>query len=329
MASEKELFVTKQYVPIGQPMVQNENTIIYKVKCFAEPGSPEGILKMYRKKNILTLYTRLYQLDYSEWPHIYSVKYFDDNTLVVEEFLKGHTLAELLEQNRANGTVFSEEEAYRIMERLCDCIQQLMKPQPPIIHHNLKPSNIFVTSTGAIKLLDFVPGISKRSNPFHNILHILGSIFHQMLTGKDPKRGKCTYEGRYEAVIRKCMEKNPEKQYNSVSELKEELEYAKAHQPDTSHRGIAGIPYALTFPFQGFILAIEWLLVSFFWLRDNPTTMCLFIIVFAIHSLVFAIRRHTYMKEHNIHLSIARKALPILAFATILICLSWVISFIN
>ena len=55
MASEKELFVTKQYVPMGQPIVQNENTIIYKVKCLAETGSPIGILKMYRQRNIQSL----------------------------------------------------------------------------------------------------------------------------------------------------------------------------------------------------------------------------------------------------------------------------------
>ena len=184
MASEKELFVTKQYVPMGQPIVQNENTIIYKVKCLAETGSPIGILKMYRQRNIQSLYTRLYQLDYSEWPHIYNVKFFDGNTLVVEEYLEGNTLAELLEQNRARNVSFTEEEAYQIMDRLCDCIQQLMQPEPPIIHHNLKPSNIFVTSAGAIKLLDFVPGFSKPKNPFRSLWKTLGNIFHQMLTGE-------------------------------------------------------------------------------------------------------------------------------------------------
>ena len=328
MASEKELFVTKQYVPMGEPIVKNENTIIYKVKCFAEPGSPEGILKMYRRKNIVNLYTRLYQLDYSEWPHIFNVKFFDGNTLVVEEFLNGHTLQELLDNNRNNGIVFSEEEAYRIMERICDCIQQLIKPQPPIIHHNLKPSNIFVTSSGAIKLLDFVPGVSKRRSPFHQILNTLGSIFHQMLTGNAPKRGKSIYKGRYEAVIRKCMEKTPEKQYQNMSELKEELADAQKNGSAT-HPGITGIPYSLTFPFQGFILAVEWLLVSFFWYHKNSTTMFLFLIIFIIHSLAFIIRRHLYMKEHQINVSLARKTLPILAVIAVLACLSWIISFIK
>lgn len=329
MASEKELFVTKQYVPMEQPMVQNENTIIYKVKCLAEPGSPVGILKMYRQKNIQSLYTRLYQLDYSEWPHIYNVKFFDGNTLVVEEYLEGNTLAELLEQNRARNVSFTEEEAYQIMDRLCDCIQQLMQPEPPIIHHNLKPSNIFVTSAGAIKLLDFVPGFSKPKNPFRSLWRTLGNIFHQMLTGEAPKNGKCTYDGRYETVIRKCMEKNPEKQYKDIAELKEELEYTNTHFSKKAPRGIAGIPYALTYPFQGFLLAIEWSLIAFFWFRGNQTTMCLFVIIFVLHSIVFAIQRHSFLKKRNIHLSTARKAFPVLLLAIILFCLFQVISFIN
>ena len=159
-------------------------------------------------------------------------------------------------------------------------------------------------------------------------MNILGSIFHQMLTGKFPKNGKCTYDGRYQTIIRKCMEKNPEKQYSDVTELKEELEYTKTHEPESASSGIAKIPYALTYPFQGTILAFEWLLISFFWCKNNPTTMCLFIAIFAIHSLVFAIRRHTFMKENNIHLSTARKAFPVLILCIVLCCLTWVISFL-
>lgn len=328
MPSEKELFVTKQYVPVGQPIVQNDHTIIYRVKCFAESGTPDGILKMYRQKNVANLYKRLYQLDYSEWPHIYNVKYFDENTLVVEEFLNGNTLAELLENNRTQGITFSEEEAYKIMDRLCDCISQLMEPQPPIIHYNLKPSNIFITKSGAIKLLDFVPGIQKHKNPYHSIVKILGKIFHKMLTGKEPKKGKCTYEGQYEPIIRKCIEKNPEQRYNNVSELKEELEYTKKHSPKKAPLGIAGIPYALTIPFQGTILGFEWLLFSYFWHKDSLPTACLFGFIFLIHSIVYAVRRHAFFREHHIRISIARKALPVLGLIVLYICMFWAISFI-
>lgn len=328
MASEKELFVTKQYVPVGPPISQNERTIIYKVKCFAEPGAPEGVLKMYRKRNIYNLYTKLYQLDYSEWPHIYSVKYFDDSTLVVEEFLTGNTLAELLEKNREKGVTFTEEEAYEIIHQLSDCIQQLMKPQPPIIHHDLKPSNIFITEVKTVKLLDFVPGTTKHQNPMQHIIRILGKLFHQMLTGREPKNKKCTYDGRYESIIRKCMEKNPEKQYNNITEFQDDLEYAKNHPPKKSFFKSAMIPYTLTFPFQGTILTFEWLLMCFFWYRDNMTTLSLFTTFFALHSLVFAIRRHAYLKEHNVQLSAIRKTTPIIALVIILLLLFYGISFI-
>ena len=94
-------------------------------------------------------------------------------------------------------------------------------------------------------------------------------------------------------------------------------------------RGIAGLPYALTYPFQGFLLAIEWSLISFFWFRGNQTTMCLFVVIFVLHSIVFVIQRHSYLKERNIHLSTARKAFPVLLLAIILFCLFRVISFIN
>ena len=211
MASEKEIFVTKQYIPTGHPMVQNDHTIIYRVKCMAEKGQPEGILKMYRGRNIKSLYDRLMQLDYSEWPHIYAVKYFDESTLVVEEFLQGATLFELMERNKKKGTTFTEEEAYQIMDAICDALLQLNKIQPPLVHYNLKPSNIFVTHTGAIKFLDFVPGKKKQSFSFQKLLNTLGAIFHEMLTGKTPSFNRCSYRGCYEPIIRKCLEKKPEK----------------------------------------------------------------------------------------------------------------------
>lgn len=319
MASEKELFVTKQYVPIGQPISQNDHTIIYKVKCIAEKGSPEGILKMYRKKNIKNLYTRLWQLDYSEWPHIYSVKYFDENTLVVEEFLEGATLAEIMEQNKNKGTGMTEAQAYAIMDKLSECIAELLKLQPPIIHHDLRPSNIFVTKVGTIKLLDFVPEYtSKKKLSFRDILDTLGRIFHEMLTGKPPKHGKCSYHGRFAPVIQKCMEKNPEKQYSSVEEMKDDLDYANTHDIKDAPGDAAHIPFWLTIPFQGTILAFEWVLFAFFLSKEDYSTMSLFVIAFCIHSALYAFRRHAFMKENNVHLGPMRTFGPVLALVGVL-----------
>lgn len=328
MPSEKELFVTKQYVPVGHPISQNNHTIIYKVKCMAEKGTPDGVLKMYRGRNLTNIYTNLMRLNYSEWPHIYNVKFFDGNTLVVEQFLEGHTLAELIQENKKGGSHFTEKQAQNIMDKLCDSINVLAHMQPPIIHHDLKPSNIFVTEGGSVKLLDFVPGETQKNRQSRSLLELLGSIFHEMLTGKPPKNGKCTYEGRYEPVIRKCLEKDPAKQYTNIEELQESIDYASTHDPTPGELGVAGIPYVLTFPFQGTILSFEWILLTLFFLKDNTPSLVLFAVIFAVHSVCFLLRRQMFLKKNNIRVTNTRKIFPPLALVGIFALLSAAVYFI-
>ncbi len=319
MASEKELFVTKQYVPTGEPLVQNDHTVIYRVKCLAEPNKPDGILKMYRKKNLSNLYRTLYQLDYSYWPHLYAVKYFDENTLIVEELLKGMTLEEKLEKNRARGITFSEEEAHTLMEKICYNIQQLAKLNPPIHHHNLKPSNIFITDTGNVKFLDFIPAFKRRKPPLVAMIHSLGTMFHQMLTGKPPKNDKVIYKGRYADFIKKCLENNPTKQFTSIDELQKEMDIARKKEYTEAPAESAGLPYYLSYLFQGIPLLVEWILFVFFLSRDNVATASLFCIVFLVHSIVFLYQRERFLKKNNIIPFLWQRIVPIVIFIALMI----------
>ncbi len=325
MASEKELFVTKQYVPIGQPISKNDHTIVYRVRCLAEKGQPEGILKIYRKRNIKSLYDNLRRLDYNGWPHIYNVKYFDDGTLVVEEFLQGNTLAELLDENRHHSVTFTEEEAGRIMDQICETLEGLLKTNPPIIHYNLKPSNIFITTTGRVKLLDFVPGTAQKKNPLSVMLGAIGSIFHEMLTGKKPANGKCTYAGRYETVIRKCIEKKQGKQYENIRDIKEDMDYAKTHEPETGEQRVVKIPFTLTLPFQGTILCFEWIIFTLFFVRNKTSIASLFAVVFVIHAVAFAARRHSFLQKEGVYLDPLRRFGPVILLAAILAAIYFII----
>lgn len=313
MTSEKELFVTKQYIPVGKPISENNQTVTYRVKCVAEKGKPDGILKMYRKRNIQNLYTMLAKLDYSEYPHIYSVRYFDGNTLVVEELLDGCTLAELISQKKKSGTSLSEEEAYSIMDKLSESIARLLKNEPPIIHHDLKPENIFITRTGAVKLLNFVPDYSTaKKKPISSILHSLGAIFHEMLTGKAPVKSRCIYTGRYTPVIKKCLETNPSLRYETIDDMNTELKEAKERNVDEmSDENAVFIPFWLTIPFQGTILSFEWSLFSLFFAKGDSSTTFLFAFVFAIHTLLFTLCRFRFLRRHQVHQGTVRTLLPI------------------
>lgn len=319
MASEKELFVTKQYVPTGEPLVQNDHTVIYRVKCLAQPNKPDGILKMYRKKNLSNLYGTLYQLDYSYWPHLYAVKYFDENTLIVEEFLKGMTLEEKLAKNRARSITFTEAEAHSLMEKICYNIQQLAKLNPPIHHHNLKPSNIFITETGSVKFLDFIPAFKKRKPPMTAMIHALGSMFHQMLTGKPPKNNKVLYQGRYTDFIQKCLENNPAKQFTGIEELREEMDVARKKEYTEAPAETVGLPYYLSYLFQGIPLLIEWILFVFFLSKDNSATASLFGIVFLIHGIVFFYQRERFFKKNHIVPFLWQRIVPIAIFVALMI----------
>ena len=312
MASEKELFVTKQYVPKGQPLVQNDHVVIYNVRCMEEPGTPEALLKMYKHKNVLNIYQTLMQLDYTEWPHIHNVKYFDSNTLVVENYLKGNTLKELLEKNKARNVTYSEEAAYDIMTKICEAVDRLNSIQPPIVHTNLKPSNIFITNGGHVKFLDFEPMKTKKNYPFFDIIEILGKIFHEMLTGKEPKKSKSSYTGRYEKIIEKCLDPNPEKKYLNISDMKKDIEEAKEMEY-TEPPVKVKIPYTLTYPFQFVILAFEWVLFAFFF-RHNNNIAGLFGFAFVLHSIIYALIRHNFLNKNDVYLEASKRFLPILFF---------------
>lgn len=317
MASEKEEFVTKLYVPTGEPIKKNGHVTIYRVRCMQEPGRPEALLKLYHNKNCAKVYERLMQLNYTEWPRVHNVKFFDGNTLVVEDYLKGATMQEIMEGKRAQKSKYTEAEAQKIMERITEAVKVINEIQPPLSHGNLKKSNIFITSGGHVKFLDFEPADPKK--PRFNLLEFLGRLFHELLTGHEPK-GKVSYEGRYRKVIEKCLEANPDKQYADIKELQDDIEEAKEMEYEEPEEvRTVGIPYILTIPFQGTILALEWTLFSFFFQKDSMTNAAMFGAAFVVHLLLFIWRRAVFLKEENVRLDPAKTILPIVAFVLILV----------
>ena len=90
---------------------------------------------------------------FSEFPGIVSVKdcFADGNTAyMVMQFLEGINLKEYL--NRKGGKV-SPEEAVSILTPVMDALKEVHRAG--IIHRDISPDNIFITSEGQVKLIDF------------------------------------------------------------------------------------------------------------------------------------------------------------------------------
>lgn len=76
----------------------------------------------------------------SNMPRITEVFESDNCLIVIEEFIEGKTLAEMLENE-----VIPEDRAIRIAGSLCTILDCLHSSAPPIIHRDVKPSNVMIT----------------------------------------------------------------------------------------------------------------------------------------------------------------------------------------
>jgi hypothetical protein len=80
--------------------------------------------------------------------------FFDENgrACLVMEFIWGESLEKRL---RSANAPLLETDVLKWAIQLCDALDYLHSRQPPIIFRDLKPSNVMVTNTGLVKLIDF------------------------------------------------------------------------------------------------------------------------------------------------------------------------------
>jgi predicted Ser/Thr protein kinase len=80
--------------------------------------------------------------------------YFEENgrACLVMEFVWGESLEKRLD---ATNAPLLETDVLKWAIQLCEALEYLHSLQPPIIFRDMKPSNVMVTNTGLVKLIDF------------------------------------------------------------------------------------------------------------------------------------------------------------------------------
>ncbi|MCD8085004.1 MAG: protein kinase [Clostridiales bacterium] len=172
------------------------------------------------------------------------------NLTVIEEYIHGDTLAELIDQNGA----LPEELAVDYTLQLCQIVSQLHHRTPPIIHRDIKPSNVIVSPDGVVKLLDM--NAAKYETPnrprdttllgtagfaapeqygfapsgVQSGLFAIGVLLNVLVTGHMP--AEVTAGGKLGRIIQKCTELDPANRYASVDEMMHALRYAQAGGPE-------------------------------------------------------------------------------------------------
>ncbi len=175
---------------------------------------------------------------------LYDISSHDGADFLVMEHLEGRTLRCPQPLDKAL------EYAIQIAEALEAAHRQ------GVIHRDLKPANIMITRSG-VKVLDF--GLARRRGDqtltmagevmgtpaymapeqWHGTetdartdIHALGSVIYEMVTGKlaTNEREKLEPE-RLEWAVRRCLEADPEERWQSVRDLRWELESIREAPP--------------------------------------------------------------------------------------------------
>lgn len=201
--------------------------------------------KIYVKK-ILALenykiYKEIEKLNIANIPEIYEIINLDDRLVVIEEYINGSSLEEILEESKQ----ISEGQVINYMIDLINILEELHFSSSNIIHRDIKPSNIMVNNDGVLKLIDFDISRLHKSEKTNDTtllgtfgyaapeqfgfdqsdartdIYSIGATMNMLLTGKLPKDK--LYEGSLSRVIKKCIEMDSKKRFQDIGELKNAL----------------------------------------------------------------------------------------------------------
>ena len=187
-----------------------------------------------RIKGTAEVYAKLSELEHRNIPIIYDVATNGDNTIIVEEYIDGITVGQVLETG-----LYEPKGVKNVIMQICEAL--LMLHEEAVVHRDIKPENVIITNDGVVKLIDFdiariddsnkstdttilgttgfaAPeqyGIAKTDA--RSDIYSIGILINVMLTGEHPSKKMCS--GRWQKIGSKCTRINPDERYQNIREL--------------------------------------------------------------------------------------------------------------
>lgn len=97
----------------------------------------------------------LARLDHPNLPKVSDFFDEENRDFLVMDFVPGQDLHQMVEAAKADGRFLPQKRVLDWAEQLCDALGYLHSQDPPVLHRDVKPSNIKLTPDGLIKLVDF------------------------------------------------------------------------------------------------------------------------------------------------------------------------------
>lgn len=166
-------------------------------------------------------------------PLIYDVIAVDDGQIVLEEYIEGLTVTQVMESGR-----YRYDGAKKVMQGVLNGLHWLH--QQNLVHRDVKPDNVMITKEGRVVLIDLnasrkmsnasrdtvIMGTVGYASPeqlglsqsdFRTDLYAAGVLLNVMITGKHPSQKMA--KGKVGRIVRKCTEVNPDRRYDSAQQL--------------------------------------------------------------------------------------------------------------
>lgn len=184
------------------------------------------------------VYEKLQRIKAKNLPEVYSVSRTGNSVTVLEEFIDGVSVGEILQSG-----LYDEKGVRKVISALCDGLDVIHSLG--IVHRDVKPENVMITNNADVKLIDFdaarifkngksadttIMGTAGYAAPEQlgfaqsderTDVFAIGVLVNVMLTGEHP--GKNIYKGKLGKIIKKATSIDPKKRFQSVNELKKYL----------------------------------------------------------------------------------------------------------
>ena len=187
--------------------------------------------------NRLDAYEKLCGIRCENLPEIYDAFPVEDGQIVLEAYIPGVTVAQVMETGR-----YRFPGAKKVLRGVCSALTVLHRLG--LVHRDVKPENVMIDENGTVVLIDFnasrkvsdasrdtvIMGTVGYASPeqlgisqsdARTDIYAAGVLLNVMLTGKHPSE-KLT-RGSAGHVVRKCTAVNPDDRYQTAEKLAEAL----------------------------------------------------------------------------------------------------------
>lgn len=188
----------------------------------------------------------LNSLKHSGIPQIYDIIEDNTNLIIIMEYIQGKTIDRIIQEN----SPFTEKYAINISKQIINILRYIHSNN--IIYRDLKPSNIMITNTNKVVLVDFGAAMMQslqktetviclgtrgyaapeqfdknRQQDFRTDVYGFGATLYYMLTGVSPanihsfsiKKVNANFSNALEFIILKCTQLNPKDRYQNINQL--------------------------------------------------------------------------------------------------------------